>query len=96
MRALLRGGYFASVRTKPASVDSGELRRELKLHPERLAQPSKWRDARLVFVNSMSDLFHEDVPVDFVDRTIAVMERAAQHTYQVLTKRPERALRLLM
>src|ERR1019366_6820242 len=71
-------------------------RENIELHPDRLAQPFKWRDPRLVFVNSMSDLFHEEVPVDFVDRTIAVMERAAQHTYPVLTKRPERALRLLM
>jgi protein gp37 len=43
----------------------------------------------------MSDLFHEDIPVDFVDRTIAAMEDAAHHTYQVLTKRPQHALRLL-
>ena len=65
------------------------------LHRERLAQPAKWRDARLVFVNSMSDLFHEEVPPEFVDATIAAMDGAAQHTYQVLTKRPERALDLL-
>jgi protein gp37 len=70
-------------------------RENVKLHADRLAQPSKWRDARLVFVNSMSDLFHEDIPVDFLDRIIAAMERAEQHTYQVLTKRPTRALRLL-
>ncbi len=67
----------------------------VKLHPERLEQPIKWRTARVVFVNSMSDLFHENVPAEFVDATIAVMERASQHTYQVLTKRPERALELL-
>jgi protein gp37 len=67
----------------------------VKLHADRLSQPSKWRDARFIFVNSMSDLFHEDIPVDFLDRIIATMERAAHHTYQVLTKRPQRALRLL-
>ena len=67
----------------------------IKLHHDRLAQPLKWREPRLVFVNSMSDLFHEDVPAEFVDAAISVMERAAQHTYQVLTKRPARALELL-
>jgi protein gp37 len=70
-------------------------RENVKLHADRLEQPSKWRGARLVFVNSMSDLFHEEIPIEFLDRTIAAMERATQHTYQVLTKRPERALRLL-
>lgn len=70
-------------------------RENLKLHADRLVQPFKWRDARLVFVNSMSDLFHESIPADFVDMTVAAMERAAHHTYQVLTKRPRHALRLL-
>lgn len=60
------------------------------LHPERLGLPMTWRDPRLVFVNSMSDLFHELVPWDYIDRVFDVMEQAERHTFQVLTKRPER------
>lgn len=58
--------------------------------PERLSQPLRWRRPRKVFVNSMSDLFHEAVPDEFIDRVFAVMALAPQHTFQVLTKRPER------
>ena len=58
--------------------------------PERLAEPLKWRKPRMVFVNSMSDLFHEAVPFEFIDRVFAVMALCPQHTFQVLTKRPER------
>jgi len=59
-------------------------------HPDRLAQPLGWRKPRRVFVNSMSDLFHPDVPDDFIDQVFAVMALCPQHTFQVLTKRPER------
>jgi protein gp37 len=59
-------------------------------HGERLAQPLRWRRPRVVFVNSMSDLFHELVSFDFIDRVFAVMNEASHHTFQVLTKRPER------
>ena len=62
----------------------------LTLHPDRLDMPLRWRKPRRIFVNSMSDLFHEDVPDDFIDRVFAVMALTPQHTYQVLTKRPER------
>ncbi len=62
----------------------------LKLWPERLTKPFTWRKPRKVFVNSMSDLFHEAVPFEFIDRVFAVMALTPQHTYQVLTKRPER------
>ncbi len=48
----------------------------------------------MIFVNSMSDLFHEDVPADYIAQVFAVMQEASQHTFQVLTKRPERALEL--
>lgn len=58
--------------------------------PDRLIAPLSWRKPRRVFVNSMSDLFHEDVPFEFVDRVFAVMALTPQHTYQILTKRPER------
>jgi len=62
------------------------------LHPERLDLPLKWRKPRMVFVNSMSDLFHEQVPDEFIDRIFAVMALASRHTFQILTKRPERML----
>lgn len=60
------------------------------LRPERLDQPLRWKRPRRVFVTSMGDLFHELVPFEFVDRVLAVMALASQHTFQVLTKRPER------
>lgn len=59
-------------------------------HPERLDQPIRWAKPRRIFVNSMSDLFHEEVPTGFIDEVFAVMALATQHTFQVLTKRPER------
>lgn len=60
------------------------------LKPDRLAVPLRWQRPRLVFVNSMSDLFHEQVPDEFIDRVFAVMALASKHTFQVLTKRPDR------
>ena len=65
------------------------------LKPERLDQPLRWGRPRMVFVNSMSDLFHELVPDAFVTRVFAVMAVAHQHVFQVLTKRPERMAALL-
>jgi protein gp37 len=62
----------------------------VKLHPDRLAQPLRWAKPRRIFVNSMSDLFHELVPFEFVDQVFAVMALAPRHTFQILTKRPER------
>ena len=64
-------------------------------HPETLAEPLGWRKPRLVFVNSMSDLFHQQVPEAFIARVWAVMAATPQHTYQVLTKRPKRARAIL-
>src|SRR5215208_4868915 len=61
----------------------------VSLHPERLNQPFRWRDPRIVFVNSMSDVFHELVPFDFIDEIFRVMEACPKHTFQVLTKRPK-------
>jgi len=58
--------------------------------PEMLEAPLRWRKPERVFVNSMSDLFHEDVPDEFIDQVFAVMALCPQHTFQVLTKRPER------
>jgi protein gp37 len=62
---------------------------DLKLVPEKLAEPLKWPKAKMVFVNSMSDLFHKDVPADYVMAVAKVMHMADWHTYQVLTKRAE-------
>jgi protein gp37 len=63
---------------------------DVALHEGALERPLKWKKPRLVFVNSMSDLFHRDVPVDFIRRVFDVMRRANRHTYQILTKRAER------
>jgi len=65
------------------------------LHPERLDMPLRWRKPRMVDVNSMSDLFHDDVPDEFIARAFEVMGAARQHTFQVLTKRPGRMASLL-
>jgi protein gp37 len=67
----------------------------LTLHPQELATPLRWRRPRLIFVNSMSDLFHPKVPAGFVAQVFEVMAATPQHTYQVLTKRPKRARQLL-
>jgi protein gp37 len=67
---------------------------DLKLWPERLQLPLQWKRPRTSFVNSMSDLFHADVPDDFIMQVFDVMARADWHTFQVLTKRPERAAEL--
>ncbi|MGB9738071.1 DUF5131 family protein, partial [Chloroflexus sp.] len=62
----------------------------LTLHPTVLTEPLHWRTPRMIFVNSMSDLFHQDVPPDFICAVFAVMRQAHWHTFQVLTKRAER------
>lgn len=62
----------------------------VQFFPERLAQPLSWKKPRRIFVNSMSDMFHEDVPVEVIDQAFAIMALTPRHTYQVLTKRPER------
>ncbi len=67
---------------------------EVTLHPDTLEIPLGWRKPRSIFVNSMSDLFHDEVPDDFVLEVFNVMERAYWHRYQVLTKRPERVATL--
>jgi protein gp37 len=63
------------------------------LHEDKLDEPLHWRKPRMVFVNSMSDLFHDEIPDRFIDRVFATMALAPQHTFQVLTKRPERMRR---
>jgi protein gp37 len=68
---------------------------DLRFVPEKLADPLRWPRPKMVFVNSMSDLFHEGVPLDYIRRVARVMERANWHTYQVLTKRSNRMRELL-
>ena len=63
---------------------------DLTLRPARLDQPARWHRPRMIFVNSMSDLFHKKVPFTYVDQVFESMESADQHTYQVLTKRSSR------
>jgi protein gp37 len=63
---------------------------DLTLRPERLHQPLTWRSSKMIFVNSMSDLFHKGVPATFVDRVFETMEQADWHMFQILTKRSSR------
>lgn len=65
---------------------------EVRLVPELLLEPIRWQTPRRIFVNSMSDLFHESVPFEYIAKVFAVMACTRRHTYQVLTKRPERML----
>ena len=62
----------------------------ITLHPDRMQLPLSWRSPRRIFVNSMSDLFHEDVPLPFIAEVFQVMADANRHTFQILTKRHER------
>ena len=68
---------------------------DLRLVPEKLAEPLRWKTPKMIFVNSMSDLFHKDVPDDYVEAVGRVMDRANWHTYQVLTKRSSRLRNML-
>ena len=68
---------------------------DLRLVPEKLAEPLKWQKPRKVFVNSMSDLFHEGVPVEYIGQVCQIMRKADWHIFQVLTKRSERMCDLL-
>jgi protein gp37 len=63
---------------------------EVTLQPQMLERPLSWRRPQMVFVNSMSDLFHKDVPLEFIEQVFDVMRRASWHTFQVLKKRAER------
>ena len=63
---------------------------DLRFVPEKLEDPLRWSKPRMIFVNSMSDLFHEDVPTEYILQVAGVMQKANWHTYQVLTKRADR------
>lgn len=75
---------------KPMAAQYARPFEIVRTMPERLLEPLKWRAPRRVFVNSVSDLFHADVPFEFIDRVFAVMAHAQRHTFQILTKRAER------
>src|SRR5689334_8901619 len=93
-RRLLRKNY---TRRRP-QIDTAPNRRDpfaVRLWPERLTEPARWRGRQRVFVNSMSDLFHVDIPDGFVRAVFEVMLLSNQHTYQVLTKRPGRMARFV-
>jgi protein gp37 len=68
---------------------------DLRLVPEKLAEPLRWQTPKMIFVNSMSDLFHDGVPEDYIEAVAKVMMRANWHTYQILTKRSKRMSSLL-
>jgi protein gp37 len=68
---------------------------EVRIHPERLGQPLDWGKPARVFVNSMSDLFHEDVPDEFIDNVFVIMAAASHHKFLILTKRPLRMKKYL-
>src|ERR1035437_3335183 len=77
-------------RLKAMNASGYENGFKLTLHPDRLKQPLDRKKPTVYFVNSMSDLFHESVPDEFISRVIEVMFKTPQHTYQVLTKRADR------
>lgn len=83
----VRAAYEVTVKKVGSKLAWTGLMRPL---PERLGWPLKWKRGRKIFVCSQSDLFHKDVPNDFIDEVFAVMARCPRHTFQLLTKRPER------
>lgn len=84
--------YAERMAVRLQAMGVGKYRRgfDVAVHAAALEEPLRWRRPRLVFVNSMSDLFHTSVPPRFIEAVFAVMNQANQHTFQVLTKRPDR------
>lgn len=68
---------------------------DLRLVPEKLTEPLRWKSPKMIFVNSMSDLFHTEIPQTYIAKVASIMRSADWHTYQVLTKRSERLRELL-
>ncbi len=81
-----------SRRLKAMGVEKYKDGFNIRTHSDSLNIPFTWRGSKVVFVNSMSDLFHPDVPVDFIKAVFSVMNQTQQHTYQILTKRSDRVL----
>ncbi len=86
----LRDWARLSAPREHANIYTGRVFTDVQCHPERLGELLRKKKPEKVFVNSMSDLFHEQVPFDFIDQVFAVMAVAPHLTYQILTKRPER------
>jgi protein gp37 len=86
----LRDWARLSAPRTPPNIYTGRAFTDVQCHADRLDQPLKWKKPRRIFVNSMSDLFHEDVPDKFIRSVFGVMMLTPHHTYQVLTKRPAR------
>lgn len=82
----LRRGWSTKPWTKPNADEN------VVTHEDRLTKPLSWKTPKRIFVNSMSDLFHENVPDEFICKVFTVMRRCSHHTFQVLTKRPERMM----
>lgn len=78
-----------SKRLQAMGVDKYKDNFKVRLHEHELETPYKWKKPKVVFVNSMSDLFHEDVPIEFVQRVFKVMKDNPQHVFQILTKRAD-------
>ena len=89
--------YAEKVAKRLQSMGSKRYRNgfQITLHPDALEIPVKWKKRRMIFVNSMSDLFHDRVPLEFIQKVFEVMEQCPQHIFQVLTKRSERMQKLL-
>jgi protein gp37 len=85
--------HKASLGGKAMAVQYAHPFEVVQLKPERLSHPLSWKKPRRVFVNSVSDLFHDDVPDEYILRVWHIMAQAERHTFQVLTKRPARMLR---
>ncbi len=81
-------------RLKAMGVDRYRDGFQVTLQPDALTLPTTWKRPKRIFVNSMSDLFHADVPLDYIRNVFAVMHRCPQHTFQILTKRHERLVEL--
>jgi len=88
--------YAERMAKRLTAMGSGRYRNGFKvtLHPDLLDVPRTWRQPRVVFVNSMSDLLHEDIPLDYIQRVFATMRDCPQHTFQVRTKRSDRLAEL--
>ncbi len=83
---------WARLAANPKTVYYGRKFTDFAVHHERLSQPLRWTKPRMIFVNSMSDLFHKDAPFEFIASVFGVMALARAHTFQILTKRPLRML----
>lgn len=88
--------YAERMAKRLAAMGSDRYRNGFRvtLHPDLLDVPRRWRQPRVVFVNSMSDLFHDDIPLAYIERVFATMRECPHHTFQVLTKRGERLAEL--